>query len=193
MGATSLSLLDRLRRAAPDAPEWRRLHDVYAPLVRSWLCRVPGVRDEADDLAQEVLVVLVREMPGFERRRDGAFRAWLRQITLNRVRAFQKARRRRGRAGGAGVESLLAQLEDSTSDLARQWDEDHDRHVLNELLAVVRRDFRTRTWEAFRRCALDDRPVARVAAELGMTETAVLQAKFRVLKRLRAEAGELIG
>lgn len=193
MGPTSLSLLDRLRQAAPDAPDWRRLQEIYLPLIRSWLCRVPGVRDEADDLAQEVFVVLVRELPVFERRRDGAFRAWLRRITLNRVRAFQKARHRRGRAGGAEVEALLAQLQDSGSDLSRQWDEDHDRHVLNQLLALVQRDFRPRTWTAFTRFALDGQPAAQVAQELGMSETAVLQAKARVLKRLRAEAGELIG
>jgi RNA polymerase sigma-70 factor, ECF subfamily len=193
MGPTSLSLLDRLRRAAPDAPDWRRLQEVYLPLIRSWLCRVPGVRDEADDLAQEVFVVLVRELPVFERRRDGAFRAWLRQITLNRVRAFQKVRHRRGRARGDGVEAFLAQLQDSTSDLARQWDEEHDRHVLDQLLALVQRDFRPRTWAAFTRFALDGRPAAQVAQELGMSEIAVLQAKARVLKRLRAEAGELIG
>ncbi len=193
MAPTSLSLLDRLKQAAPDAPDWRHLQEIYLPLIRSWLCRFPAVRAEADDLAQEVLIVLVRELPVFERRHDGAFRAWLRQITLNRVRACQKARHRRGLAGGAAMEGLLAQLEDSGSDLARQWDEDHDRHVLNRLLDLVQRDFRPRTWEAFRRFVLDGRPAAQVAAELGMSETAVLQAKARVLKRLRAEAGELIG
>jgi RNA polymerase sigma-70 factor (ECF subfamily) len=193
MGATSLSFLDRLRQAAPDAPDWRRLQEIYSPLIWSWVCRVPGVRDEADDLAQEVFVVLVRALPAFERRHDGAFRAWLRQITLNRVRAWQKGRRRRGRAGGAEVEALLAQLTDSTSDLSRQWDEEHDRHVLNRLLAMVQPDFRPRSWTAFTRFALDGLPAARVAQELGMSETAVMQAKARVLKRLRAEAGELIG
>jgi RNA polymerase sigma-70 factor (ECF subfamily) len=72
---TSLSLLERLRTAAAGASDWQRLHDLYLPLIRSWLRRVPGVGDEADDLAQEVLVVLVRELPSFERGRVGAFRA----------------------------------------------------------------------------------------------------------------------
>ena len=193
MPSTSLSLLDRLRQAAPDAPDWRRLQEIYLPLVRSWLGRVPDVRGEADDLAQEVLVALVRELPTFERRRVGAFRCWLRQITCNRVRAFRKARRRRGRAGGAGTDSLLDQLADSTSDLARQWDGEHDRHVLDRLLALVRPDFRPRTWEAFTRYALAGRPAAQVAAELEMSEAAVMRAKARVLKRLREEAGELVG
>jgi RNA polymerase sigma-70 factor (ECF subfamily) len=186
-------LLDRLRRAAPDAPDWQRLHDLYVPLIRSWLRQVPGARDEADDLAQEVLIVLVRELPSFRRRRDGAFRAWLRQITVNRVRAFQRARHRHCHAAGRGIESLLAQLQDPSSDLARQWDEEHDRHVLQQLLTLVQPDFRPRTWAAFSRFALDRQPAAQVAEDLGMSENAVMQAKFRVLKRLRAEAGELVG
>jgi Sigma-70 region 2 len=118
---TSRSLLDRLKNAAPDAPEWRRLHTIYLPLIQYWLRRVPGVSDEADDLAQDVLIVLVRELPAFERRRDGSFRTWLRGITLNRIRAFQRTRRKQPIVGGED-DALLSQLADSTSDLARQWD-----------------------------------------------------------------------
>jgi hypothetical protein len=33
---------------------------------------------------------------------------------------------------------------------------------------------------------------AQVARELGLTENAVVQPKFRILKRLREEAGELL-
>jgi RNA polymerase sigma-70 factor, ECF subfamily len=104
MNTTSLGLLDRLKHARPDASEWHRLHDLYLPLIRSWLSSVPGLRDEADDLAQEVLLVLFRELPSFERRRDGAFRAWLRQITVNRIRAFCKTRWKQPLAG-AGQEA----------------------------------------------------------------------------------------
>jgi RNA polymerase sigma-70 factor (ECF subfamily) len=188
---TSSSLLERLRGAPPDASDWGRLHDIYLPLIRSWLLRVPGLDDEADDLAQEVLVVLVRELPRFERRRDGAFRAWLRQITLNRIRAFRKARRKRPLVG-QDFDAMLAQLEDPAGDLSRQWDRDHDRHVLHKLLALVRANFEPATWEAFTRCALDGQSAAHVAAKLRMAPARVLHAKFRVLKRLREEAGELL-
>ena len=85
--------------AKPDSSEWQRLRDIYLPLIRHWLSGVPGLRDEADDLAQEVLVVVFRELPSFERRRDGAFRAWLRQITVNRIRAFGKTRKKQPLAG----------------------------------------------------------------------------------------------
>jgi RNA polymerase sigma-70 factor (ECF subfamily) len=184
-------LLERLRGAPPDAPDWARLDDLYRPLIRSWLLRVPGLGDEADDLAQEVLAAVVRDLPAFQRRRDGAFRAWLRQITLNRIRAFRKAKRRRPLVG-PDFDRLLAQLEDPAGDLARQWDRDHDRHVLHKLLALVRADFDPATWEAFTRCALDGQSAAHVAVKVRRSPARVLHAKFRVLKRLREEAGELL-
>ena len=193
MNTTSLGLLERLKHATPDALEWRRLRDIYSPMIRQWLWRLPNLHDEVDDLTQEVLVVLFRELPSFERRRDGSFRAWLRQITVNRVCAFRKARRKQPLAvGGPETDQLLAQLADPTSDLARQWDQDHDRHVFQKLLAVVEGDFEPGTWQAFTRFAVEGRPAAQVAGELGVTESAVVQAKFRVLKRLREEAGELL-
>src|SRR5262245_8209578 len=86
MDRTSVSLLDRLRQARPDASDWKRFQGVYLPLIQRWLSRIPGLGDEAEDLAQDVLVVLVREIPRFQRQREGSFRAWLRQVTVNRVR-----------------------------------------------------------------------------------------------------------
>jgi RNA polymerase sigma-70 factor (ECF subfamily) len=192
MDPTSLSLLDRLRRE-PDAAAWQRLHDLYQPLIRHWLARVPGVGDEADDLTQEVLVVLVRELPRFERRREGSFRAWLRRITVNRLRTYWRGRQRRpGPAPSPEPDQFLSQLEDPHSELSRQWDREHDQQVFQRLLATVQSDFSPTTWEAFQRFAVQGRPAAAVAAELGLSDNAVLLAKARVLKRLRQEAGDLI-
>jgi RNA polymerase sigma-70 factor (ECF subfamily) len=194
MNTTSLSLLDRLKHAKPDAAEWRRLQDIYLPLIRYWLSRLTGLHDEIEDLTQEVLVVLFRELPTFERQRHSAFRAWLRQIAVNRIWAFCKARRKQPFAeGGSEIEALLTQLEDPKSELARQWDRDHDKqHVFQKVLDIVQPDFAPATWQAFSRFALDDQSAARVAKELGVSVSAVVQAKSRVLKRLREEAGDLM-
>jgi hypothetical protein len=53
--ATSVSLLDRLKAAGPEASDWNRLHAVCLPLIERWLARVPGLGAESADLAQEVL------------------------------------------------------------------------------------------------------------------------------------------
>jgi RNA polymerase sigma-70 factor, ECF subfamily len=190
MASTSASLLDRLRKAPADSPDWSKLNDIYLPLIKSWLARISGTRDESDDLAQEVLVVLVRELRTFEPRGKGSFRAWLRQITVNKTRAYFKSRRNRPVAGiGNEEDDFLSQLEDPKSELAKEWDREHDRHVSQKLLELVKNDFEPTTWDAFRLFALDGMPAKMVAKELEISENAVLLSKSRVLKKLRREAG----
>jgi RNA polymerase sigma-70 factor, ECF subfamily len=190
---TSVSLLDRLKAAGPDASDWNRLQGIYLPLISRWLGRVPGLGAEADDLAQEVFVVVIREIPRFQRQREGSFRAWLRQVTVNKVRTHRRRRNRRPTVGVDATDGFLNSLADPNGELAREWDMDHDRHVFEKLLAVVQSDFNSTTWEAFRRFAVDGLPAAVVAEELGLSVNAILQAKSRILKRLCEEAGDLLG
>lgn len=193
MNLTSQSLLDRLRYAKPNSPDWHRLQDLYLPLIKSWLARMPGVGDELNDLTQEVLLVVVRKLPTFERQRDGAFRAWLRQVTTNCLRAFWRAKQKQPRIGrDEELDKVVAELEDPGSALTGEWDRAHDRHVFKKLLATVRPDFEPRTWEAFVHFALEGKAAAVVARDLALTENAVVLAKFRILKRLREEAAGLI-
>jgi RNA polymerase sigma-70 factor, ECF subfamily len=192
MTPTSVSLLDRLKAAGPAASDWNRLQGIYLPLISRWLSRVPGLGVEADDLAQEVFVVVIREIPRFQRQREGSFRAWLRQVTVNKVRTHRRRVHRRPAVSRDATDGFLNSLADPNGELAREWDLDHDRHVFEKLLAVVQPDFSSSTWEAFRRFAIDGLPAARVAEETGLSVNAILQAKSRILKRLREEAGELL-
>jgi RNA polymerase sigma-70 factor (ECF subfamily) len=153
---------------------------------------MPGLGDEVNDLAQEVFLVVIRDLPRFERRRVGSFRAWLRQITVNRIRSHRKLQRRLPAAGQDLADGFLDRLESPDGDLAREWDLEHDRHVYEKLLSIVQNDFNPTTWHAFRLFALAGLSAARVADEVGLTESAVLQAKARILKRLREEAGDLL-
>ncbi len=192
VNVTSLSLLDRLKGAEPDSPDWRQLQEVYLPLIQRWLAKVPGLGDESADLAQEVFFVVVRELPQFVRQREGSFRAWLRQVTVNRVRGYRRQRNRQPAVGLDATDGFLDRLADPSDDLAREWDRDHDQHVVDRLLAIVQPDFSPSTWLAFQRFALEGQPAARVAEELDLSENAVLQAKSRILRRLRQEAGDLL-
>jgi RNA polymerase sigma-70 factor (ECF subfamily) len=189
---TSLSLIERLKVAAPEASDWGRLQGIYLPMIEGWLRRVPGLGDESADLAQEVLVVLFRKIRNFDRQHEGSFRAWLRQVTVNQVRNYRRQRQRRPAAGLDHADGFLDQLSDPTGELAREWDRDHDSHVVAKLLGLVQGDFNPKTWQAFQRFGVDGEPAARVAAELGMTENSVILAKARVLKRLRQQAGDLL-
>jgi len=189
---TSASLLERLR-TAPDEAAWRQLDDLYRPLIHRWLVRDPGLRGEADDVVQEVMSVLVRELPGFQRQRTGSFRRWLRTVTAHRLTAHYRSRQNRPQVIGTLPEECpLAQLADPNSELSRLWDDEHDRYVLRRLMDLIEPMFEPSTLAAFRRIALDGVAPADAAAELGLSHAAVLTAKSRVLSKLRQEAEGLI-
>jgi RNA polymerase sigma-70 factor (ECF subfamily) len=193
MSETSASLLERLR-LQPNEESWRRLVDLYTPLIRGWLRRHALAGADVDDLVQDVLTVVVRRLKEFHRgERLGSFRCWLRTITVNCLRDHWRAQRARPRTtGDSDFMQVLDQMEDPNSGLSRLWDEEHDRHVTRQLLEMIRLQFAASTWQAFQRVALDGTPPDTVAAELGMTVNAVFIAKSRVLHRLRQEGEGLI-
>jgi len=185
---TPVSLLERLSNS-PTEDDWRLLLDVYQPLLRTWVARGGVAPSDADDLVQEVLLVVFREVSRFERRGPGAFRGWLRTILVHRVRNYCRARGNRPAAAGDDSDILrqLDELEARDSALSRQWDREHDEEVAAALLRLVQRDFTAVTWEAFRRYALEGEAPEQVAEQLGLSINAVLLGKSRVLKRLRQE------
>jgi RNA polymerase sigma-70 factor (ECF subfamily) len=190
MAPTPLSLLERLR-SEPDEVSWRRLFELYTPLVRHWLkLRGLGPTDR-DDLVQEVCAVIARELPRFDHvGRTGAFRLWIRTIVLNRLRGYWRSKRSQL---DPETERSLDELADPDSHLSRLWDREHDEYVARKLLDIIRPEFAPSTWEAFRRQVLDGVPAAEAAGELGTSVNAVLIAKSRVLRRLRQEGRGLIG
>jgi RNA polymerase sigma-70 factor, ECF subfamily len=194
MSNTSATLLERLGDRG-DQDAWRRLVELYTPLISSWLRRQGVLAADAEDLTQDVLAAVVRQVAGFRHNgRAGAFRSWLRTIATNCLRQSWRSRGRRPKeASPPEFESVLDRLEDPASDLARRWDREHDEHVLERLLELLEPEFKPATWAAFRRQVLDGVPANAVAAELNMTVNAVLIAKSRVLSELRKNAEGLVG
>jgi RNA polymerase sigma-70 factor (ECF subfamily) len=193
MHETSLSLLDGLQQQSGDAA-WRRLVELYGPLLRRKLTQQGLCEADADDVVQEVLVVVLRKLPQFRREpRAGAFRRWLLNIMVNCLHEFRRTRRFRSPpADDSQFVAGLSALADPAGDLSRMWDEEHDRHLTRVLLEEIRNQFEPKTWQAFERVALQGQKPAEAAAELGLTVNAVFIAKSRVLTRLREVAAGML-
>ena len=190
---TSFSLLDRIREEGSDAA-WRRLAELYTPLIRNWL-RQRSVSDiDSDDLSQDVLLVIARKLSTFEHNQNtGAFRSWLKSITVNCLRDFWKKQKVRPQAtGDSNFVQILAQLEDPHSHLSQQWDREYEVHMTRQLMRMLRPQFSEQTWQAFELLALRGNTAAEVASQLGLTENSVYIAKSRVLAKLRQEGRRLI-
>jgi RNA polymerase sigma factor (sigma-70 family) len=190
---TSLTWLGRLT-GGPTEGDWKKLLAVYGPLLRAWLTRSGVAAPDHDDLIQEVLMAIIRDVGEFEHRGTGAFRGWIRTILANRVRDY--FRNRTGRAvavGGSEALKRLDELADSGSALSQLWDREHDEHVAARVLERLRVDFSEPTWQAFVRQVIEGKSAGDVASELGISRNAVLVAKSRVLARVRAEIAGLVG
>ena len=85
---TTAALFDRIR--AGDSLARERLLERYLPVLRKWVHgRLPrGARGMADtaDIVQVAFYRALNRLEAFEHRHEGAFFAYLRQITLNAIR-----------------------------------------------------------------------------------------------------------
>src|SRR5205814_4317242 len=76
MDSTSHTLLQQARAGSQRA--WARLDALYRPFLRGWLRAHGFAHAEADDLTQDVLLTVVRDLGGFAHPgATGAFRGWL--------------------------------------------------------------------------------------------------------------------
>jgi RNA polymerase sigma-70 factor (ECF subfamily) len=187
---TSLSLLQRAR--ANDQQAWQHLFYLYRPLVLYW-CAHWGVRHEnAEDVAQEVFRAAAAGLDTFRHDRPGdTFRGWLRGITHNKVLLHFRCRQREVQAaGGSAALERLEQLSDPL-----KTDDDPAEQISSlyrRALDLVRGEFTERTWQMFWQTVIDSRTTAAVAAEMGVTDATVRQARSRVLRRLKEEVGDCV-
>src|SRR5262245_54944530 len=177
MHTTSVSLLQRLQ-LSPSPSDWRRFAGLYTPLLFYWARQLNLQDADANDLVQEILSCVWKQIGSFQRRDGKRFRGWLWTITLNHVR---RQRRRRPPAQPLTNGNWAADI-DSVSEMV---EEEYQSYLAQRAMQLMRAEFEPATYEACWKFIAESLPAAEVAAQLGMTPNAVYLAKARVLRRLR--------
>ena len=177
-----------------DEAAWNELNRIYRPMIVHWLRRYRLQAGDAEDIAQEVMATVARRVSDFDHNgRIGAFRKWLRTITFNVSQNFLKKVNQQPQGGGGSTfQEMLGQLQDPESDIAREFDLQHDHFMLLGLLDSVSSQFQPDTIEAFRLYVLEGVAADEIAERLGVQPHAVYMAKSRVLRSLRELAAEWI-
>lgn len=190
MHTTRVSFIQYLGQGEHRA--WEELDRVYRPLIFHWLRRYDLQPSDAEDVAQEVMTVVHRRVGEFDHNgRVGAFRTWLKTVTVNTARNYL-GRLRPEATGSSVFLEMLGQLEQPGSEASRMFDRQHDQYVLHGMLERVVAQFELGTIAAFRTHVLEGVDAKVTAERLGVTPRAVYVAKSRVLRALRELAADWI-
>jgi RNA polymerase sigma factor (sigma-70 family) len=189
---TRRSLVLRLRNL-DDQAAWTEFVDVYEPLLYR-LARGRGLQDaDARDLCQDVFRAVASAIDRWDPDpAKGRFRGWLFRIARNHVVDFlvDQGRHPRG-SGRTSVHEMLAARPGDDSGAAVEFAAEFRRRAFHWAAGQVKNEFADSTWRAFWLTGVENRPVADVAGELGMSPGAVYVARSRVLARLRDRVEQL--
>jgi RNA polymerase sigma-70 factor (ECF subfamily) len=150
--------------------------------IRQWAARVVRDDDDADDIAQQVLLKLHLRIREFEGRRGSQFTTWLYRMTVNTALNRRRVDRRRS-----------ALLRDSSElqatmmpDVARQLEQDR----LAVLVRACASDLSDREREIFQMADLKGMSTTDIAATLGLQPVSVRATLSRARRRIRIKMME---
>jgi RNA polymerase sigma factor (sigma-70 family) len=188
---TSLTLLGRLRQSPTDQRAWDTFVERYGPKVYSWCRRWRLQESDAQDVTQNVLLELARQMQSFVYQPTGSFRGWLRTVSHRAYCDFLSASQRV--TPGSGDDGILVQLGsvEARNDLLLQLEEEYDRELLDEATARVRLRVQPHTWDAFLLTAVQGLSGDEAASRLGLQVGTVYVARGKVQKMLQEEVRRL--
>ena len=176
-----------------DSEEWVGIVHSYQPLIEKWVLRFDSARNEFADITQDVLITVVRELPKFEHNgRTGAFRNWLRTITINKIRANWKKKNKIPIEHGQTMDQVLDQFADPNGELAERWNREHDQHLFEQLLEKVRPEFNSKTMDVFQRFVLDGEDTKAIVADTGISANQIYKFKHRVIERMKLESQKML-
>jgi RNA polymerase sigma-70 factor (ECF subfamily) len=192
---TSITLMMRVQQNPADLQAWDEFVRRYQPMIRDWCLRWGSQPNDADDIAQEVLLKLLAAMKTFRYDPCRSFRAWLKTITQNAWNDLVVSHRREATEDPDRFQAIVDSVDSrhALNDLRSRMEDAFDREVLELAMRRVERRVKPANWQAFRLTAIEERPGAEAASELGLSVARVFIAKHRVQKMLEEEVRILRG
>lgn len=168
-----------LVRARDDDAALRDLIDATAPVVRRWALVQTGDATEADDLTQEVLIRMIRNLDALPE--SPRLAGWLYTVTKNAAADRFRSRSRRREATDS--ENIL----DAAASDAPNPATDAEHGELGDLLQASFRRLPRRQREVFDLVELQGIPATQAAEILGIRATSVRGNLFKARRNLRRQ------
>jgi RNA polymerase sigma-70 factor (ECF subfamily) len=189
---TSSTLLSRVKQEPRNQAAWAEFVERYSRLIYRW-CRSWGLQvADAEDVTQDVLLELARQMREFTYDRTRSFRGWLRVVSY---RAWCRLARSRIKENEKRDEMAISRLRtaEAGAQFLQTLELEGDRELLELAIERVRDRVQPNTWDCFRLMAVEGRSGQEVADQLRMNVGTVFVARGKVQRMIRAEFERLDG
>lgn len=182
---TRITLLQRAQ-SGQDHPDWDELLQYYEPFVRRVLMGMGITAPDLDDVCQQALARLWKELVNYRRQEEHArFRTWLTRLIRNVAINDYWKQKRASRVGSPGLQSV-EDLPQVLPDVEKQIEGEWQRHVVRLAMKRMNEIFSGNAVEVFLR-STEGVSSEEISKSLGLSVTSVYVLKNRVKKRLAQE------
>ncbi|MHC1763146.1 MAG: RNA polymerase sigma factor [Verrucomicrobiia bacterium] len=194
---THASLLERLKDLE-DQASWQEFYSTYRKLIFSFALKHDLTPTEAEEVVQETVITVARNLPGFEY--DPArcsFKTWLFNLTLWRIQDQLRKRRPQNismhrKPDDTGRTGTVERLPGPEGDrLSALWDEEWKMDLFERALTRVKERVDEKQFQVFDLYAIQKWPARKVARSLGISLASVYVNKHRLSRLLRMEVQRL--
>jgi RNA polymerase sigma factor (sigma-70 family) len=195
---TRKTLLSRLKDLG-DQKSWQEFFDIYWKLIYNAAIKSGLSHSDAEDVVQETVVTVAREMPEFNYDPKRSFKAWLLKIT--RCRIVDQVKRvqpkeislahhpRDDEIGDTATEERIA--DPASLDLESFWESQWEQHLMTAAIDRVKARASPKQFQMFELYVLKDWPIRKVMETLRVSMTRVHVAKHRVASLIKKEVERL--
>ena len=187
---TRYSLLSRMQDRE-DQDSWKDFFDTYWRLIYSFAIKSGLTDAEAQDVVQETVISVSRDIQKFKRDRTlGTFKGWLRNLTRWRI-ADQLRKRDRSIPAGNGLSAPSLGPDEITgpvnAELEAIWEEDWQSNLLEAAMERIKPRVKEEHYQIFDLNVVRQWPAGKVAQALGVNIGMVYLAKHRVMALIKKE------
>ncbi len=194
---TRRSLLTRLKNW-DDQQGWKEFFDTYWKLVYGVAVKAGLTDAEAQDVVQETVISVARQMPSFKYDPAvGSFKNWLLLITRRRIadhlrKQYRQPPSHEPHATEASGTGTLERIPDpEPAQLEAIWDQEWQKNILEAALERVRKKVDAKAFQVFDCYVLKQWPVKDVVRTLGVNAGQVYLTKHRLSALIKKEAERL--
>jgi RNA polymerase sigma factor (sigma-70 family) len=193
---TRRTLLERLKHW-DDSQSWQEFFDLYWKLIYGVAVKA-GLSDaEAQDVVQETVIAVARNIGEFEYDPSRSFKAWLLNITRWRITDQFRKRLPVARPkttppdDSTRTDPVDKVIDTKTAEVDRLWDKEYEEHLLGVARKRVMQEANARHYQIYDLHVVKGWPVEKVARLMSVTEALVYQVKSRTERALAKEIKRL--